>query len=103
MEMERKLDWTMLRKKVEIQDALGKQTSVRLRFEVVVPLMLITTYRQHEHYEYFLAIHRRTRHGNARGNLQNLRTLRMAQESRHGRSRLRAAYWMYVASADGRQ
>ena len=30
MEMERKLDWTMLRKKVEIQDALGKPAYVRL-------------------------------------------------------------------------
>ena len=26
LDMERKLDWTMLRKKVEIQDALGKPT-----------------------------------------------------------------------------
>ena len=29
LDMERKLDWTMLRKKVEIQDAMGKPTHVR--------------------------------------------------------------------------
>ena len=30
LEMERKLDWTMMRKKVEVQDALGRIPSVRL-------------------------------------------------------------------------
>ena len=30
LEMERKLDWTMMRKRVEVQDALGRTPSVRL-------------------------------------------------------------------------
>lgn len=30
LEMERKLDWTMTRKKVEVQDALARNPTVRL-------------------------------------------------------------------------
>ena len=29
LEMERKLDWTMMRKRVEVQDALGRTPNVR--------------------------------------------------------------------------
>jgi SWI/SNF-related matrix-associated actin-dependent regulator of chromatin subfamily D len=29
LEMERKLDWTMVRKKVEVQDALARNPTVR--------------------------------------------------------------------------
>ena len=34
LEMERKLDWTMMRKRVEVQDALGRIPSVRF-FSVI--------------------------------------------------------------------
>jgi len=35
LEMERKLDWTMMRKRVEIQDALGRVPTVSVAFRVV--------------------------------------------------------------------
>ena len=36
LEMERKLDWTMMRKKVEVQDALGRIPSVRLLIVIYI-------------------------------------------------------------------
>jgi SWI/SNF-related matrix-associated actin-dependent regulator of chromatin subfamily D len=32
LEMEKKLDWTIMRKKAEVQDALGRTASVRTTF-----------------------------------------------------------------------
>ena len=40
LEMERKLDWTMMRKRVEVQDALGRIPSVRF-FSVIYILTFI--------------------------------------------------------------
>ena len=39
LEMERKLDWNMMRKKVEVQDALSRTPTVQLS-----PLLLVHTY-----------------------------------------------------------
>ena len=42
LEMERKLDWTMMRKRVEVQDALGRIPSVRLFSVVSIPSFILT-------------------------------------------------------------
>jgi len=36
LEMERKLDWTMMRKRVEVQDALGRTPTVSLIAQVAI-------------------------------------------------------------------
>ena len=38
LEMERKLDWTMMRKRVEVQDALGRIPSVRFFIVIYIPI-----------------------------------------------------------------
>ena len=39
--MERKLDWTMMRKKVEVQDALGRIPSVRSFSVIYIPTSIL--------------------------------------------------------------
>ena len=41
LEMERKLDWTMMRKRVEVQDALGRTPSVRFFCVICVPTFIL--------------------------------------------------------------
>jgi SWI/SNF-related matrix-associated actin-dependent regulator of chromatin subfamily D len=41
LEMERKLDWTMMRKRVEVQDALGRIPSVRFFFVICIPTFIL--------------------------------------------------------------
>ena len=41
LEMERKLDWTMMRKRVEVQDALGRIPSVRFFIAIYIPAFIL--------------------------------------------------------------
>jgi hypothetical protein len=41
LEMERKLDWTMMRKRVEVQDALGRIPSVRFFIVIYIPTFIL--------------------------------------------------------------
>ena len=41
LEMERKLDWTMMRKRVEVQDALGRIPSVRFFIVTYIPTYIL--------------------------------------------------------------
>ena len=41
LEMERKLDWTMMRKRVEVQDALGRIPSVRSFSVIYIPTFIL--------------------------------------------------------------
>ena len=43
LEMERKLDWTMMRKRVEVQDALGRIPSVRFFGVIYIHRFLFCT------------------------------------------------------------
>lgn len=95
MEMEKKLDWTMLRKKVEVQDAMGKVTYVRLVHVQPCQTMLTLRHRQRERYEYSSAIHPPIKVGNARDSQATRQTSTLALVFRHGRSRLKAACWRY--------
>jgi hypothetical protein len=53
LEMERKLDWTVTRKKVEVQDALARSPTVS-NFHQVCALRFdhVYMFRQPEHYGY---------------------------------------------------
>ncbi len=85
-EMEKKLDWTMLRKKVEIQDSMGKPAQVRLRRTSFSELIrTYNVYRQLGHYVSSSVIPCRTKHGKQTVALQEkAQTLKAAKEFLHG-------------------
>lgn len=45
VEMERQLDWTVSRKKVEVQDALGRTMTVCAFFNCIITVSLMTEIR----------------------------------------------------------
>lgn len=87
LDMERKLDWTMSRKRTEIQDALGKPAFVRTR----APLWFdsvswLAYYRQPGHYACFSVTPFQTKHGRIWGRM-NLQTSKLARVYHHGHSK----------------
>lgn len=101
LEMERKLDWTMMRKKVEIQDALARNPTVRrhLELQCLTRLEVIATSccRQAEPCEYSSATLFLGSYGRLEG--MSVPILRRARESLHGRSKLRDGYSRYATCA----
>jgi len=94
LEMERKLDWTMTRKKVEVQDALSRTPTVcfgALLCFCVVLFGSCAWFRQRAHCGYSLVIRLLDRHGKW-VQINRRRMLKREKESPHGRSRWKAGY-----------
>ena len=56
LEMEKKLDWTIMRKKAEVQDALGRTASVRTTFFLLDHVRETVSRRQPARYVFFCLI-----------------------------------------------
>jgi hypothetical protein len=87
LEMERRLDWTMMRKKVEVQDALTRNPTVAWLCHYTCLTRLTNLVRQRGRCEYFLA----TRCLDSYGKLVQMwqRTLRLGKASQRGRLKSR--------------
>jgi len=63
LEMERKLDWTMTRKKVEVQDTLARNPTVRKKWILQHVTQLLRFGRRHGRSGSFWAIRFLVNHG----------------------------------------
>ena len=52
LEMEKKLDWTIMRKKAEVQDALGRTASVRITLSLLDHVIETFSRRRRAHYAF---------------------------------------------------
>jgi hypothetical protein len=62
VEMEKKLDWTIMRKKAEVQDALGRTASVSVNF-LLRGYQKVILRRLHAHYAFSYPIQSLDKHG----------------------------------------
>lgn len=102
LEMERKLDWTMMRKRVEVQDALGRIPSVCFLL-CYRPLYFLLSYmllpcfpRRRVLWEYSWVIQYLVNSGKMRERFHLRQISKPVRESLLGRSKSREGYWRSV-------